>query len=131
MQVRYKTMGQRPFNIGVYIADYSTILPAILLTILPYYNIFSNISDYASILLKILLISTIAGNIAGNIVSNSADSAILLAILSATMQAILNQALQQHKVELLFSSVGPLTLIYGHRLHFSSNMHHISAQHMF
>ena len=35
------------------------------------------------------------------------------------------------KGELLFSSVRPLTLIYGHWLCFSSNMHHILAQHMF
>ena len=36
-----------------------------------------------------------------------------------------------YKGELLFSSVGPLTLIYGHGLCFSSNMHHILAQHIF
>ena len=39
--------------------------------------------------------------------------------------------LKTSKGELLFSSVGPLTLIYGHWLCFSSNMHPISAQHMF
>ena len=33
--------------------------------------------------------------------------------------------------ELLFSSVCPLTLNYGHWLGFSSNMYHILAQHMF
>ena len=78
-------------NIASNIADYLTILWAILLNNQQYCwisnitgNLVSNNADSA-----ILLISYIAGNIADNIAGNTADSAILLAILPAIFNKVL------------------------------------------